>query len=106
MGTEYRYRKNGSYSGELLEVNFEANAASIGAWTTRVKSADELRAALVRAKEQSRTCVVVVETVYDERVPDYQSWWDVPIAEVSTRESVQAARRQYENARKRERHFL
>jgi 3D-(3,5/4)-trihydroxycyclohexane-1,2-dione acylhydrolase (decyclizing) len=39
-------------------------------------------------------------------VPGYESWWDVPIAEVSESEGVRAARRAYEAAVKRERHFL
>jgi 3D-(3,5/4)-trihydroxycyclohexane-1,2-dione acylhydrolase (decyclizing) len=41
---------------------------------------------LCDAKKQTRTSVVVVETAYDHRVPGYESWWDVPIAEVSERE--------------------
>ena len=40
------------------------------------------------------------------RVPGYESWWDVPIAEVSDAESVRRARRQYEENRTRERLFL
>jgi 3D-(3,5/4)-trihydroxycyclohexane-1,2-dione acylhydrolase (decyclizing) len=50
--------------------------------------------------------VVAVETAYEERVPGYESWWDVAIAEVSERESVKAARQKYEEARKKERIFF
>jgi 3D-(3,5/4)-trihydroxycyclohexane-1,2-dione acylhydrolase (decyclizing) len=106
MGTEYRFRTNGNYSGKQLPVDFEANAASLGAWTRRASTAQELEAALEAAREQSRTAVVVIETSYDRRVPGYESWWDVPIAEVSERESVKAARREYEKARRKERYFL
>jgi 3D-(3,5/4)-trihydroxycyclohexane-1,2-dione acylhydrolase (decyclizing) len=49
---------------------------------------------------------VVIETAYDQRVPGYESWWDVPVAEVSEQESVKAARREYEEARKKERYFF
>jgi 3D-(3,5/4)-trihydroxycyclohexane-1,2-dione acylhydrolase (decyclizing) len=106
MGTEYRYRQNGSYEGEVIPVDFAANAASLGAWTTRARTSDELRVALLSAREQSRTSVVVIETSYDQRVPGYESWWDVPIAEVSERDSVKEARKQYEDARKKERYFF
>ena len=106
MGTEYRYRSNGKYNGEFLAVDFEANAASLGAWTARARNADELKAALACARKQSRTSVVVIETAYDRRVPGYESWWDVPIAEVSEPEKVRAAREKYENARKKERYFF
>ena len=106
MGTEYRYSQHGRYDGEILPVDFEANAASLGAWAMRASTAKELKAALICAREQPRTSVVVIETAYDQRVPGYESWWDVPIAEVSERESVKAARREYEDARKKERYFF
>ena len=114
MGTNYRYRRSdkndgknyGKYDGDLLPVDFAANAASLGAWIARAQTAHELKAALTAAREQPRTSVVVVETSYDERVPGYESWWDVPIAEVSERDAVKAARRNYEEARKKERFFF
>jgi 3D-(3,5/4)-trihydroxycyclohexane-1,2-dione acylhydrolase (decyclizing) len=37
------------------------------------------------------------------RVPGYESWWDVPISEVSEIESIRAARAQYAEAVKKER---
>ena len=83
-----------------------ANAASLGAWAVRARTGEELKAALVSVREQPRTSVVVVETSYDQRVPGYESWWDVPIAEVSEREEVKAARKKYEEARRKERTFL
>ena len=106
MGTRYRYRREGKYEGEFLPVDFAANTASLGAWTVRARTIAELREALAAARRQLRTSVVVVETSYDQRVPGYESWWDVPIAEVSGRESVKAARQKYEEARKKERFFF
>ncbi|MBS1841442.1 MAG: 3D-(3,5/4)-trihydroxycyclohexane-1,2-dione acylhydrolase (decyclizing) [Acidobacteria bacterium] len=106
MGTDYRYRKNGSYSGEIIPVDFVANAASLGAHSVRVKTGTELRTALVDARKQTSTTVVVVETAIDPRVPGYESWWDVPIAEVSEEKSVQEARERYVKARLKERIFL
>ena len=106
MGTEYRYRRGGKYKGDTLPVDFEANAASLGAWTMRARTGEELRAALKCAGQQQRTSVVVVETAYDQRVPGYESWWDVPIPEVSERETVKTARKNYEQARKKERYFF
>jgi 3D-(3,5/4)-trihydroxycyclohexane-1,2-dione acylhydrolase (decyclizing) len=106
MGTDYRYRRGEKYDGDTIHVDFAANAASLGAWTIRAETHDELRNALATARKQDRTSVVVVETSYDDRVPGYESWWDVPIAEVSERESVRAARKKYEEARKKERLFF
>jgi 3D-(3,5/4)-trihydroxycyclohexane-1,2-dione acylhydrolase (decyclizing) len=39
-------------------------------------------------------------------VPGYDSWWDVPVAEVSSQRDVLAAREAYDVARQKERDFL
>jgi 3D-(3,5/4)-trihydroxycyclohexane-1,2-dione acylhydrolase (decyclizing) len=106
MGTNYRYRRGEKYDGDLLPVDFVANAASLGAWTARAKTVEELKQAIAEGAKQLRTSVVVVETSYEHGVPGYESWWDVPIAEVSEHESVKAARVAYEAARKKERFFF
>jgi 3D-(3,5/4)-trihydroxycyclohexane-1,2-dione acylhydrolase (decyclizing) len=106
LGTNYRYRNGENYSGENLPVDFAKNAESLGAWTKRVRTREELIAALEEGRKQPRTSVVVVETAYDVRVPGYESWWDVAIAEVSEKARVKAARKQYEQALKKERMFF
>lgn len=106
MGTNYRYRSGEKYDGEVLPVDFVANATSLGAWAVRANTAKELREALALGRRQDRTSVVVIETSYDEKVPGYESWWDVPIAEVSEHDSVKAARRNYEEARRKERFYF
>jgi len=106
MGTNYRYRRGEKYDGELLPVDFQANASSLGAWAVCARTSQEFRKALCDAKKQTRTSVVVVETSYDDRVPGYESWWDVPIAEVAENETVKAARAEYEKARTKERLFF
>jgi len=106
MGTEYRYRRDGNYAGDVVRVDFTANAASLGAWAVRARTGTELKAALADARKQPRVSVVVIETAYEQSVPGYESWWDVPIAEVSDKDSVKAARQQYEKERKKERYFF
>ncbi len=106
FGTHYRYRKDGKLEGDTVNVDFVANAASLGAAALRVRTLDELRQALVAARATSRTTVTVIEVDRYVRVPGYESWWDVPVAEVSEMESVRAARRVYETSVKRERHFF
>jgi 3D-(3,5/4)-trihydroxycyclohexane-1,2-dione acylhydrolase (decyclizing) len=106
FGTEYRYRSNGGLKGDPIEIDFAANAASLGAYTVRVRTREELAGALEAARNQTRTTVVVVETDINARVAGYESWWDVAIAEVSELEPVQAARRAYEAAKVKERYHL
>ena len=106
FGTDYRYRKNGKLEGEFIELDLAANAASLGADVIRVNTRDELVKALAAARAAERTSVVVIETNKEQRVPGYESWWDVAIAEVSELESVRNARKGYEEALRKERYFL
>jgi 3D-(3,5/4)-trihydroxycyclohexane-1,2-dione acylhydrolase (decyclizing) len=105
MGTEYRYRKDGKLDGDVIPVDFVSNARSLGACAVRAHTRDDLRKALREARKSPQTSVVVIETDYSQRVPGYESWWDVPIAEVSEVESVRAARSKYVEAKKKERIF-
>jgi 3D-(3,5/4)-trihydroxycyclohexane-1,2-dione acylhydrolase (decyclizing) len=107
FGTDYRMRdaKSGQLDGARLEVDFAGNAASLGAHVIRATTADDLKRALEEARRQKSTTVVVVEVDKEVRVPGYESWWDVPVAEVSEMDSVKAAREAYEEGKKRERNF-
>jgi 3D-(3,5/4)-trihydroxycyclohexane-1,2-dione acylhydrolase (decyclizing) len=108
FGTRYRARNDATkqLDGELLTVDFAANARSLGAHALKAGTLDELKQALKEAKTLDRTTVIVVETDVSAGVPGYESWWDVAVAEVSELESVREARARYEEARKRERHHL
>jgi 3D-(3,5/4)-trihydroxycyclohexane-1,2-dione acylhydrolase (decyclizing) len=108
FGTQYRARdaKSGQLDGEPVNVDFVANARSLGAHAIKAANLNDLKKALKEAKAQERTTVIVVETDTSVSVPGYESWWDVAVAEVSELESVREARAKYEEARKRERHFL
>jgi 3D-(3,5/4)-trihydroxycyclohexane-1,2-dione acylhydrolase (decyclizing) len=113
FGTQYRYRKDGSIGrdsekepGAVLPIDLAANAASLGARSARVKTIDELRAALEEAKTSLRTSVITIEVDRYESVPTYDSWWEVPIAEISAVDSVKAARDGYETSRQDERLYL
>ena len=108
FGTQYRFRnkQTGQLDGEVLPVDFVANAKSLGAHAVRAVTYDDLCAALEEARQQERTAVIVVEVDPEERVPAYESWWDVAVAEASAMESVQKARAEYEEARKKERYYL
>ena len=106
FGTEYRCRSNGELAGAVLAVDFVANAASLGASVARANTREELAEAVAAMRSHSRSSVVVVEVDINQRVPGYESWWDVPIAEVSEMETVEAARAGYVTSREKERYFL
>jgi len=108
FGTLYRYRNSdtGQLDGEKLPVDFAAHARSLGATVFEAKDLPSLVDALEQAKEQDHTSVVLVETDPEARVPGYESWWDVPVAEVSEIAEVRAAYKAYESARSAERDLL
>ena len=108
FGTRYRYRNaaTGDLDGDALPVDLAANAASLGARVWRVDTLGAFRDALAEARSEPRPAVIVVPVDREARVGGYESWWDVPVAEVSSRREVQAARDAYEVARRRERDFL
>lgn len=87
-------------------MDFASNARSLGAHVIEAGDLPSLHVALGEAKAQTGTTVVVIETDPEQRVPGYESWWDVPVAEVSEMKSVGEARKRYEQAISRERHLL
>jgi 3D-(3,5/4)-trihydroxycyclohexane-1,2-dione acylhydrolase (decyclizing) len=107
FGTQYRYRDGaGQLEGDYLPVDLAANAASLGAYVIRAGDIGEVKAALAQARGSDRTTVIAVEVDREQRVPGYESWWDVPVAEVSDVDSARQARAEYEAARQRERYFV
>ena len=108
FGTLYRYRNSGTgqLDGEKLPVDFAAHARSLGAVVFEAESLPSLIESLSKAKKESQTVVVVVETDPEESVPGYESWWDVPVAEVSETEEVRVASEEYRSAVDKERHYL
>lgn len=105
FGTKYRYRtESGHLDGETLPIDFAANAASLGAEVIRANNRDELADALLKAQQASVTTCIVVETDRRQRVPGYESWWDVAVAEISESEAVKEARNRFEQAKQKQ-HF-
>lgn len=113
FGTRYLYRANGSLgddgshrNAERLPVDLALNAQGLGAHAFRAGSVEELRDALVAARQVDRTVVIHVPVDRYESVPSYESWWEVPVAEVSETAEVDEARREHERGVARRRWHL
>jgi 3D-(3,5/4)-trihydroxycyclohexane-1,2-dione acylhydrolase (decyclizing) len=89
-----------------LALDLATNAESLGARVIRTTTIPELRDALAAAKAETRTTVISIAVDPLEGVPDYESWWDVPVAEVAETASVREARAAYVEARAAERRHL
>lgn len=96
FGTAYRYRgAQGRLDGAKLPIDLGANAASLGAHVIRVSNAAEFSNAVKVAKSNDVTTVIHVETDPLIAAPDSQSWWDVPVSEISELESTRSAYQTY-----------
>jgi len=107
FGTSYRYRgADEDYDGGKLPVDLAANAESLGANVIRCRSIADLTEGLKQARDAERLTVVHIETDPLSPVPSSESWWDVPVSEVSTLDSTQAARTAYAAAKRGQRLYL
>jgi 3D-(3,5/4)-trihydroxycyclohexane-1,2-dione acylhydrolase (decyclizing) len=82
----------------LPEIDFAANARSLGAAAEKVASIADLESALKRARNHGRTSVVVIDTDPLATTGAGGHWWDVAVPEVSPRPEVNQARTRYETA--------
>ncbi len=108
FGTYYRYRDTGSglLSGDKLPIDLAANAESLGAEVIRVKGMDEFREAVERVKTIPHTVAIHIETDPLAPVPSSESWWDVPVSQVSELDSTRNAYKAYDEHKSRQRPYL
>ncbi|HET7303553.1 MAG TPA: 3D-(3,5/4)-trihydroxycyclohexane-1,2-dione acylhydrolase (decyclizing) [Segeticoccus sp.] len=99
FGTSYRYRSDdGRLDGRRLPVDLAANARSLGAQVLEARSVAELEEAIAGAKaapEDGGPVVIHVETDPMVHAPGSDSWWDVPVSEVSELDSTRQAHEEY-----------
>jgi len=112
-GTKYRYRdasKNNFDGEKTLPIDLATNAESLGINVIRVErtknAISDLAAAVKKAKSSDVSTLIHINSDPLLYSPGNDSWWDVPIAEVSTLESTQKARTNYENKKKLQKPYL
>ena len=72
-------------------VDFVAHARALGAEAYKVDGVAALEAAVGKARNSSRTTVIVIETDPESGTSAGGAWWNVPVAEVSADPRVNAA---------------
>jgi 3D-(3,5/4)-trihydroxycyclohexane-1,2-dione acylhydrolase (decyclizing) len=87
----------------LPEVDFVAHAASLGASAVKVASIAELETAFRAARAVMVVQAIVIDTDPMQSTDAGGAWWDVAAPEASQRGEVNAARNEYDEARKRQR---
>lgn len=106
FGNEFRHRKDDSQrlEGEFVEIDFCANAASMGAKVYRAENEEELIEALGKAKEETRTTMIYVPIRRESNIPGY-SWWEVPVSGSSSIPEVQESHSNYGEAKKKQKFY-
>ncbi|AJO78100.1 3D-(3,5/4)-trihydroxycyclohexane-1,2-dione acylhydrolase (decyclizing) [Pseudomonas sp. MRSN 12121] len=96
FGTEFRFRNPGTdkLDGGLVPVDFAMSAAAYGCKTYKVKTVEELRAALADARTQTVSTLIDIKVLPKTMIHNYLSWWRVGVAQVSTSPRTDAAARQ------------
>jgi len=111
FGTRYAFPQDNTLPSDgqdidVLPVDLATNAETLGAHVIRCETYDDVTAALEEAQSVEKTTVIYAKSDRYEDVPSYESWWDVPVAEVSEMPAVDEARAAWEEGRAKERDFL
>ncbi|MBM7716100.1 3D-(3,5/4)-trihydroxycyclohexane-1,2-dione acylhydrolase (decyclizing) [Bacillus thermophilus] len=93
FGNEFRYRseEDNRLSGPYLDIDFAANARSMGAKGYTARTIDELKKALEMAKQETVTTLIDIKVLPGTGSGTYESWWHLGVAEVSESPKVEQA---------------
>lgn len=80
-----------THDNQIMNIDYAKVAEGYGAKTYRANTVDELRAALEDAKNQTASTLIEMKVLPKTMTDGYDSWWNVGVAEVSERKSIQRA---------------
>ncbi|WHY98383.1 3D-(3,5/4)-trihydroxycyclohexane-1,2-dione acylhydrolase (decyclizing) [Peribacillus simplex] len=80
-----------THDNQIMNIDYAKVAEGYGAKTYRANTVDELKAALEDAKKQTASTLIEMKVLPKTMTDGYDSWWNVGVAEVSERESIQRA---------------
>ena len=91
-----------SHHQQLVDIDYAAHAASMGAVAVKVTGIDQLETEVRRAAEQGGVQVIVIDTDPGPSTAAGGTWWDVAPPAVSDRPGMPAVRKSYEDGRQRQ----
>ncbi|MFN3265980.1 MAG: 3D-(3,5/4)-trihydroxycyclohexane-1,2-dione acylhydrolase (decyclizing) [Deinococcales bacterium] len=108
FNNELRYRnpKTGRTNGKPVEVDFVKHAEAMGATAWFASTYTALQNALDAAQKTKGVRVIVVPVGLDGSARGFESWWDAPVAAVSSQAFVKKSREGYEAGLQKQRRFL
>lgn len=107
FGTEFRYRnpETGRLDGDFMKIDYAGSAAGYGVKTYKVRTIEELEAALEDSKKQTVSTLIDIKVLPKTMCNDYEQWWHVASAAVSNSPTVQQAYERKEKTRKEARQY-
>lgn len=116
FGTQYRELDEAQHSfdeGETLPVDLALNAESLGVKVIRIEPGEKVIAELEQAIRDAKTApegsgpiLIHVESDPLLDAPSSESWWDVPVSQVSELDSTKQAFQTYTDHKSRQRKLL
>jgi len=96
FGNEFRYRSDSTrvLSGDYLSIDYAAHASSLGIKSFKATTDEQLKAAIMQAKEETITTLIEISVLPGTNSDGYESWWNVGVPEVSSSDKVVDAHRQ------------
>jgi 3D-(3,5/4)-trihydroxycyclohexane-1,2-dione acylhydrolase (decyclizing) len=108
FGNELRHRRPGASApdGELVAVDYAANAESLGCAAFAAADVESVRSALAAARAEARPSVIVCDVEPLRGLPDSGAFWDVGVAHASEDAEVRRlAEEHFARARSQRRHL-
>jgi 3D-(3,5/4)-trihydroxycyclohexane-1,2-dione acylhydrolase (decyclizing) len=107
FGLEFRARsRNGAgLAGPYIEVDYAANARSLGCAVFTASSVEQFDDALDAARGEELPAVIVVRVEPHRLLLDSDCWWDVGVAELSERAETRELAAEHARGRALQRHY-
>ncbi|MDM5336196.1 3D-(3,5/4)-trihydroxycyclohexane-1,2-dione acylhydrolase (decyclizing) [Fictibacillus enclensis] len=90
-GSDSFYTEFRTHNNEILNIDYAKVAEGYGAKTYSVNTVEGLKAALEDAKQQEVSTLIDIKVLPKTMTDGYESWWNVGVAEVSHKDSIQKA---------------
>jgi len=107
FGLEFRERSadGAGLAGPYVDVDYAANARSLGCAVFAASAIDEFRDALDAARGEGRPVVIVARVEPRRLLLDSDCWWDVGVAELSERVETRELAAEHARGRSLQRHY-
>jgi len=91
LGTEFRYQDGTGLNGAFMNIDYAGMGEAMGAVGYRVKTKEELIAALEDSKLQEKCTVIDMKVLPKTMTDGYGGWWHCGLAAVNASEAGQVA---------------